>query len=393
MTFPTALRHKSPATVPAPRPVPTPVPLPAPAPSPEPAAVARAATPLHPLTHGFLPRRLPVPHLSGAWTDLDDLARAAAAAPSREVARLLVERACRDEELAVLRRRVARLSEHRATAAAMRMAVVVAACGWTGLDPHAPVSRRTANEQFLALWASLAHRSDHQQFVALPTLSLLNWTPVRKPGRAVAVDQLARAESLTPIVRWSAPGLPLSRLDRLMLATVRLEAHGTWLFRLAESLAGRTPGDDAVGVALSRMTRIQHALLRHLRLSAVQLNLAPATTQQCAVLDALAEQEALEPPVLLVSDAVLGMGGRMGVGSRYQLRRHLPARHRAWLSTLDRRSAALRTLAHRRGPDADAYREAQESLVALRCAYAGLVRTAGTPSPGGRAPVVAGGAA
>ncbi|MET8685317.1 hypothetical protein ABZV77_13970 [Streptomyces sp. NPDC004732] len=337
-----------------------------------------------PLAHGFLPERLPAPRLSGAWTGLDALAHAAAAAPCREDARLLVEQACRSAELTVLRQRVARLSEHRARAATMRLAVIVAACGWTGLDPASPMSRRAVNEQFRTLWSSLAHRSDHPQFVALPTLSLLNWAPLRKPGRAMPVDQLARTESLVPIVRWSAGDQPLSRLDRLMLATVRLEAHGVWLFRLAETLAGRSAGDRSVSVALRRMTRIQHALHGQLRSSTVKLSLAPATGQQCAVLTSLAEQEALEPPVLLASDAVLGMGGRMGVGSRYQLRRHLPAQHRAWLSTLDRRSAAVRTLAHRRGPDADAYRDAQESLVALRCAYAELVRTAARPAAKGR---------
>ncbi|WP_063792520.1 hypothetical protein [Streptomyces atriruber] len=337
----------------------------------------------HPLAHGFLPERLPVPHLSGSWTRLDALAHAAAAAPCREDARLLVAEACRSAELTVLRQRTARLSEHRAKAAAMRVAVIVAACGWTDLDPVSPGSRRAANEEFRALWSSLAHRTDHPRFVALPTLSLLNWAPLRKPGRAVPVDQLARTESLVPIVRWSAGERPLSRLDRLMLATVRLEAHGVWLFRLAETLAGRSPGDCAIAVALRRMTRIQHTLQGQLRSSTAKLSHAPATGQQCAVLTSLAEQEALEPPVLLASDAVLGMGGRMGVGSRYQLRRHLPAQHRAWLSTLDRRSAGVRTLAHRRGPDADAYRDAQESLVALRCAYAELVRTAMQPAPKG----------
>ncbi|MEU5772852.1 hypothetical protein ABZ819_06040 [Streptomyces venezuelae] len=339
--------------------------------------------PDNPLVHGFLPQRLPAPHLAGGWTDLDALARAAAAAPCREEARLLVEEACRTTELPALRLRVARLSEHRAKAAAMRMAVIVAACGWTDLDPTSSRAGRVAEERFLALWTSLAHRSDHTRLVGLPMLSLLNWAPLRKPGRALPVDQLARTEPLVPIVHWSAGDQPLSRLDRLMLATVRLEAHGVWLFRLAESLAGRSPGDRSVSVALCRMTRVQHALHGQLRSNAVKLSLAPATGQQCAVLAALAEQEALEPPVLLAADAVLGMGGPMGAGSRCQQRRHLAARHRAWLSTLDRRSVAVRTLAHRRGADADAYRDAQESLVALRCAYAELVRTAARPAATG----------
>ncbi|MFI1680671.1 hypothetical protein [Streptomyces sp. NPDC020607] len=336
-----------------------------------------------PLVHGFLPQRLPAPHLSGGWTDLDALAHAAAAAPSREEARLLVEEACRSTELPLLRHRVARLSEHRARAAAMRLAVIVAACGWTDLDPSSAGAGRVANERFLALWTSLAHRSDHSRLVGLPMLALFNWAPLRKPGRTLPVDQLARTESLVPIVRWSARGEPLSRLDRLMLATVRLEAHGVWLFRLAETLAGRSPGDRSVSVALCRMTRVQHTLHGQLRSAAVKLNLAPASGQQCAVLASLAGKEALEPPVLLAADAALGMGGPLGVGSRYQQRRHLAARHRAWLSTLDRRSTAVRTLAHRRGPDADAYRDAQESLVALRCAYAELVRIATQPAATG----------
>ncbi|MEU5899542.1 MULTISPECIES: hypothetical protein [Streptomyces] len=337
----------------------------------------------NPLVHGFLPHRLPALHLAGGWTDLDALAHATAAAPCREEARLLVAEACRASALPSLRHRVARLSEHRARAAATRLAVIVAACGWTELDPASTKATRVANEQFLALWTSLAHRSDYSRLVGLPTLALFNWAPLRKPGRAVPVDQLARTESLVPIVRWSAADRPLSRLDRLMLATVRLEAHGVWLFRLAETLAGRSPADRSVSVALRRMTRIQHALHGQLRSCAARLVLAPATGQQCAVLASLAAREALEPPVLLAADAVLGMGGRMGTGSRCQQRRHLAARHRAWLSTLDRRSAAVRTLAHRRGADADAYRDAQESLVALRCAYAGLVRTAAQPAAAG----------
>ncbi|MEV5981381.1 hypothetical protein [Streptomyces sp. NPDC052114] len=341
------------------------------------------APPHDPRKHGFLPSRPPAPRLSGAWTELDVLARAAASAPAREDARLLVERAARTGELALLRARVARLPQHRAEAAAMRVAVTVAACGWTDLDPRAPLSRRAAHEDFLDLWAALTHRAEHQQFVALSTLSLLNWTPERKPGRSVPADQLARSEALVPIVRWAPPDRPLSRLDHLMLAAVRLEAHGIWLCRLADTLAGRAPGDEAVGAALGRLARIQRCLRGQLRQEEGALAFAPASGQQRAVLGALAEQGALEPPVLLTADAVLGMGGRLGGGSRHQLRRHLPDRHRARLAALDRHSAGVRTLAHRRGPDADAYREAQESLVALRRTYTRLVHTAmGTEAAG-----------
>ncbi|WP_069884384.1 hypothetical protein [Streptomyces luteocolor] len=335
-----------------------------------------------PRTHGFLPSRPPAAQLSGAWTELDALAVAAAAAPAREEARLLVERAARGGEVALLRGRVARLPQHRAEAAAMRVAVVAAACGWTGLDPQAPLSRRAAHEDFLGLWTALAHRAEHQELVALPTLSLLNWAPERKPSRGTSVDQLARSETLVPIVRWAPPDQPLSRLDRLMLAAVRLEAHGIWLSRLAGTLAGRAPGDEAVGIALGRLTRVQRCLRGQLHQEERALALAPASAQQRGVLGALAERGALEPPVLLTADAVLGMGGRLGGGSRHQLRRHLSDRHRAWLAALDRHSAGVRTLTHRRGPDADAYREAQESLVALRRTYTQLVRTAMGAAPG-----------
>ncbi|MCZ0975596.1 hypothetical protein O1L55_38920 [Streptomyces albulus] len=58
------------------------------------------------------------------------------------------------------------------------------------------------------------------------------------------------------------------------------------------------------------------------------------------MLGALAEQGALEPPVLQAADAVLGIGGRrLGEGRRQHLRRHLPAQHRAWLSAMDRHCA------------------------------------------------------
>ncbi|MFJ2767047.1 hypothetical protein [Streptomyces sp. NPDC087300] len=345
-------------------------------------AAARAHDPSYaPRPLGFLPERLPVQVLAGAWTDLDVLAHAAAVARTPEDARLLVEEAGGAGELAVLRQRVGRLSPPRARAAAMRVAVIAAACGWTALDPLAPESRRSAPDDFLGLWTSLAHRGDHERFVALPTLALLNWAPRHKPQRARTTDQLARGEVLVPIVRWSPSGRPLSRIDRLMLAAVRLEGQGIWLLRIAESLAGRGPGDETVGMALCRFTRIQHVLRRQLRTEAVKLAMAPTTEQQRAVLLALAERGALEPPVLLAADTVLGIGGRTGGTSRPQLRRHLPAGHRCRLSTLDRDCAPLRTLAHRSGPDADAYREAQESLIVLRRTYAELVRTAMEPGP------------
>ncbi|MEV6566372.1 hypothetical protein [Streptomyces kronopolitis] len=340
-----------------------------------------AAAPAHdPRAHGFLPERPPVRSMIGTWTRLDAMARAAATAPDREAAVALVERARRAGELAALRQRVSRLSLRNAEAAAMRIAVIAVSCGWCGLDPQAPAAREVADEAFLDLWAAIAHRIDHDQFVALPTLALHNWAPERKPRRHIPIDQLARTEALVPIVRWAPEGQPLSRLDRLMLAATRLEAHGIWLFRLAETLAGRSPDDSSTPTALRRLVRVQHALRAQLLAEAAELAAAPATPQQRAVLGALAEQGALEPPVLQAADAVLGIGGRrMGDGRRQLLRRHLPAQHRAWLSAMDRHCAPVRTLAHRGGPDAAVYREAQESLIALRRTYTALVQAAARP--------------
>ncbi|MCK7627939.1 hypothetical protein MUU72_33450 [Streptomyces sp. RS10V-4] len=336
-----------------------------------------------PCAHGFLPERPPVRSMIGTWTRLDAMARAAAVAPDRATAVAVIERADRAEELAALRQRVSRLSPRNAEAAAMRIAVLAVSCGWGALDPQAPAAREVANEAFLELWAAIAHRIDHDQFVALPTLALHNWAPERKPRRHIPIDQLARTEQLVPIVRWAPEGEPLSRLDRLMLAATRLEAHGIWLFRLADTLAGRAPDDSSTPTALRRLVRIQHALRAQLHSEAAELASAPATDQQRAVLGALAEQGALEPPVLQAADAVLGIGGRrLGEGRRQHLRRHLPAQHRAWLSAMDRHCAPVRTLAHRGGPDAAVYREAQESLIALRRTYAALVNTAAAPTPG-----------
>ncbi|MEU9114160.1 hypothetical protein AB0D04_20840 [Streptomyces sp. NPDC048483] len=331
--------------------------------------------------HGFLPERPPVRSMIGTWTRLDAMAHAAAAAPGREAAIALVERAHCASELAALRQRVSRLSPRNAEAAAMRVAVIAVSCGWNGLDPQAPAARQVADEAFLDLWAAVAHRIDHDQFVALPTLALRNWAPERKPRKHIPIDQLARTEALVPIVRWAPEGQPLSRLDRLMLAATRLEAHGIWLFRLAETLAGRAPDDSSTPTALRRLVRVQHALRAQLRSEAAELAAAPTTPQQRAVLGALAEQGALEPPVLQAADAVLGVGGRRpGDGRRQHLRRHLPASHRAWLSAMDRHCAPVRTLAHRGGPDAAVYREAQESLIALRRTYTSLVQAAAHPS-------------
>ncbi|WP_234442316.1 hypothetical protein, partial [Streptomyces sp. NRRL S-1448] len=334
-----------------------------------------------PRVHGFLPERPPVRSMIGTWSRLDAMARSAATAPDRETAVALVERAHRDDVLSALRQRVSRLSPRNAEAAAMRIAVIAVACGWCGLDPQAPAAREVADEAFLELWAAIAHRIDHDQFVALPTLALHNWAPERKPRRHIPIDQLARTEQLVPIVRWAPEGQPLSRLDRLMLAATRLEAHGIWLLRLAETLAGRSPDDSSTPTALRRLVRVQHALRAQLHAEAANLAAAPATPQQRAVLGALVEQGALEPPVLQAADAVLGIGGRrMGEGRRQLLRRHLPAQHRAWLSAMDRHCAPVRTLAHRGGPDAAVYREAQESLIALRRTYTALVHTAARPT-------------
>ncbi|WP_257980802.1 hypothetical protein [Streptomyces sp. CB02959] len=342
-----------------------------------------APAPHDPCAHGFLPERPPVRSMIGTWTRLDAMAREAAVAPDRATALDVVGRADRAEELTALRQRVSRLSPRNAEAAAMRVAVIAVSCGWSALDPQAPAAREVANEAFLELWAAIAHRIDHDQFVALPTLALHNWAPERKPRRHIPIDQLARTEQLVPIVRWAPEGQPLSRLDRLMLAATRLEAHGIWLFRLADTLAGRAPDDSSTPTALRRLVRIQHALRAQLHSEAAELASAPATDQQRAVLGALAEQGALEPPVLQAADAVLGIGGRrLGEGRRQHLRRHLPAQHRAWLSAMDRHCAPVRTLAHRGGPDAAVYREAQESLIALRRTYTALVQTAAAPTPG-----------
>ncbi|WP_407552866.1 hypothetical protein QOM21_23240 [Streptomyces sp. Pv4-95] len=342
------------------------------------------SAPHDPRAHGFLPERPPVRSMIGTWTRLDAMARAAALAPGRESAVDLVERAHHAQELSALRQRVSRLSPRNAEAAAMRVAVIAVACGWGGLDPLAPTARKVADEAFLDLWAAIAQRIDHDQFVALPTLALHNWAPERKPRRHIPIDQLARTEPLVPIVRWAPEGQPLSRLDRLMLAATRLEAHGIWLFRLAETLAGRSPDDSSTPTALRRLVRIQHALRAQLRAETAELADAPAATvPQSAVLAALAEQGALEPPVLQAADAVLGIGGRrVGEGGRQHQRRHLPAQHRAWLSAMDRHCAPVRTLAHRGGPDAAVYREAQESLIALRRTYTALVHTAARPESG-----------
>ncbi|MGW1379690.1 hypothetical protein ACWD6P_36235 [Streptomyces sp. NPDC002446] len=353
-------------------------------------AAEGAPAPHDPCAHGFLPERPPVRSMIGTWTRLDAMARAAAVAPDREAAVALVERARRADELAALRQRVSRLSLRNAEAAAMRIAVIAVSCGWCGLDPQAPAARQVADEAFLDLWAAVAHRIDHDQFVALPTLALHNWAPERKPRRHIPIDQLARTEQLVPIVRWAPEGQPLSRLDRLMLAATRLEAHGIWLFRLAETLAGRSPDDSSTPTALRRLVRVQHALRLQLHAEAAELAAAPTTPQQRAVLGALAEHGALEPPVLQAAEAVLGIGGRrMGEGRRQLLRRHLPAQHRAWLSAMDRHCAPVRTLAHRGGPDAAVYREAQESLIALRRTYTALVHTAARPAAADPLPAAA----
>ncbi|WP_251076794.1 hypothetical protein [Streptomyces benahoarensis] len=334
-----------------------------------------------PRAHGFLPERPPVRSMIGTWTLLDALARTAALAPGAADAVAAVERSGRAGELTALRQRVSRLSPRNAEAAAMRIAVIAVACGWSGLDPQAPAARRRADTGFLDLWSAIAHRIDHDQFVALPALSLHNWAPERKPRRHLPIDQLARTEQLVPIVRWAPESEPLCRLDRLMLAVTRLEAHGIWLFRLAETLAGRAPDDSSTRTALRRLVRIQHALRAQLHEEAAELADAPATARQSEVIGTLAGQGALEPPVLQAADAVLGIGGRrMGEGGRQLLRRHLPAHHRAWLSAMDRHCAPVRTLAHRGGPDAAVYREAQESLIALRRTYTALIQSAAAPA-------------
>ncbi|CAM5409803.1 MULTISPECIES: hypothetical protein [Streptomyces] len=358
-----------------------------PAPSAEPPADPAADIPepiSDPQAHGFLPARPPVRTMAGTWGWLSELAGAVATAPDRDTARALVAHGARQGDLTALRQRVSRLSPRNADAASLRVAVIAAACGWSALDPLAPVSRRAADPAFLDLWSAVAHRVGHQQFVALPTLALLNWSPERKPRRALPIDQLARTEPLVPVVRWSPEGQPLGPLDRLMLATTRLEAHGIWLLRLAGTLAGRDPADASTATALRRLIRVQHALRAQLQSEAAELRAAPEPAWQGAVLIELAGLGALEPPVFQAADAVLGTGGRRaGDTGRHQLRRHLPPRHRAWLSALDRHCAPVRTLAHQGGPDAAVFREARESLIALRRTYAGLVRCAARPAGGG----------
>ncbi|WP_030680535.1 hypothetical protein [Streptomyces rimosus] len=367
---------------------PTTVPAPAAEPPADPAAGIPAPI-SDPQAHGFLPARPPVRTMAGTWVWLSELAGAVATAPDRDTARALVARAGQEGVLTALRQRVSRLSPRNADAASLRVAVIAAACGWSALDPLAPASRRAADPAFLGLWSSVAHRVDHQQFVALPTLALLNWAPERKPRRHLPIDQLARTEPLVPVVRWSPEGQPLGRLDRLMLATTRLEAHGIWLFRLAGTLAGRDFGDACTGTALRRLVRVQHALRAQLQAEAAVLRAAPEPGWQSTVLAELSGLGALEPPVFQAADAVLGMGvRRAGDTGRQQLRRHLPVRHRAWLSALDRHCAPVRTLAHQGGPDAAVFREARESLIALRRTYAGLVHCAARPA-GGRLTAVA----
>ncbi|KAA6221684.1 hypothetical protein CP973_06620 [Streptomyces albofaciens JCM 4342] len=351
-------------------------------PTADPAADIPAPIP-DPLVHGFLPARPPVRTMGGTWAWLSELAGAIATAPDRGAARALVADAGREGMLTALRQRVSRLSPRNADAASLRVAVIAAACGWSGLDPLAPGSRHAADPAFLDLWSAVAHRVGHQQFVALPTLALLNWAPERKPRRHLPIDQLARTEPLVPVVSWSPEGRPLGRLDRLMLASTRLEAHGIWLFRLAGTLAGRDPGDASTGTALRRLVRVQHALRAQLQSEAAALRAAPEPEWQGTVLAELAGLGALDPPVFQAADAVLGMGGRRaGDTGRHQLRRHLPARNRAWLSALERHCVPVRTLAHRGGPDAAVFREARVSLIALRRTYAGLVRCAARPAGG-----------
>lgn len=344
-------------------------------------ADAATAAPHDPCAHGFLPERPPVRSLIGTWTRLDAMARAAAIAPDREAAVALVERAHRADELAALRQRVSRLSLRNAEAAAMRIAVIAVSCGWCGLDPRQPAAREVADEAFLDLWAAIAHRIDHDQFVALPTLALHNWAPERKPRRHIPIDQLARTEALVPIVRWAPEGQPLNAAGPVDAG--RDPPGGAWDLALP---ARRNP----CGTVTRRLLHPDGAApsgpgparaARQLLAEAAELAAAPATPQQRAVLGALAGQGALEPPVLQAADAVLGIGARrMREGRRQLLRRHLPAQHRAWLSAMDRHCAPVRTLAHRGGPDAAVYREAQESLIALRRTYTALVQAAARPT-------------
>ncbi|MEU3960588.1 hypothetical protein AB0F42_12305 [Streptomyces buecherae] len=386
------------------------------------------------LAHGFLPERPPVRAMIGTWVRLDELASSVALAPSRDAARGLVERAERAGELAALRARVARLTHRHAEAAAMRVAVLAAACDWAHPAPTSPEPAKRAGEGLADLWDALGHRLDQPHFVALPTLALHNWTTARKPRRHMPIDQLVRAEALVPVVRWTPADEPLGRLDRFLLATTRLEAHGVWLFRLADALAHTlaTQGPDApaTATALRRLARVLHALRAQLLAEQRAVADAPASEQQRAVIAALARAAAspgehagrarphsprlvgprpadpgpvgpraardgggavgrgvahlpatLEPPVLQAAEAALGTGARTGEASRQAVRRHLPATQRAWLIALERQCAPVRGLAPRGGPVSAAYHEARTSLIALRHSYAHLLHTAQSRSP------------
>ncbi|WEV27624.1 hypothetical protein OYE22_22385 [Streptomyces sp. 71268] len=248
------------------------------------------------LAHGFLPERPPVRAMIGTWVRLDELASSVALAPSRDAARDLVERAERAGELAALRARVTRLTHRHAEAAAMRVAVLAAACGWAHLTPTDPEPDERAGAGLTDLWAALGHRLDQPHFVALPALALHNWTTARKPRRHMPIDQLVRAEALVPVVRWTPAGEPLGRLDRFLLATTRLEAHGVWLFRLADALAHTlaTQGPDApaTATALRRLARVLHALRAQLLAEQRAVADAPASEQQRTVIAALARAAA-----------------------------------------------------------------------------------------------------
>lgn len=391
------------------------------------------------LAHGFLPERPPVRAMIGTWVRLDELASSVALAPSRDAARELVERAERAGELAALRARVTRLTHRHAEAAAMRVAVLAAACDWAHLAPTSAEPAERAGEGLADLWEALGHRLDQPHFVALPALALHNWTTARKPRRHMPIDQLVRAEALVPVVRWTPADEPLGRLDRFLLATTRLEAHGVWLFRLADALAHTlaTQGPDApaTATALRRLARVLHALRAQLLAEQRAVADAPASEQQRTVIAALARAAAspgehagrarphsprlvgprppgprsadprpvgpraardgggavgrgaahlpatLEPPVLQAAEAALGTGARTGEASRQAVRRHLPATQRAWLTALERQCAPVRGLAPRGGPVSAAYHEARTSLIALRHSYAHLLHTAQSPSP------------
>ncbi|MFE6779157.1 hypothetical protein [Streptomyces sp. NPDC057702] len=284
-------------------------------------AVARGAPagPGERLAHGFLPERPPVRAMIGTWVRLDELAAEVALAPTRAAARALVTRAEAAGELATLRARVARLTHRHAEAAAMRVAVLAAACGWAHLDPTGqgptppepgrdvpgpeptgpdPEPGARVTEGLADLWSALGHRLDQPHFVALPALALHNWATARKPRRHLPIDQLVRAEALVPVVRWAPAGEPLSRLDRLLLATTRLEAHGVWLFRLADALAhtlaAQGPDAPATATALRRLARVLHALRAQLAAEHQAVAAAPVTDQQRAIIAALVH--AAPPP-------------------------------------------------------------------------------------------------